>query len=347
MASNFCRNCGFRLTPGKSFCGNCGTMVSTAVPAQAPVQSAPAPAVPAAPAAEPAPVQPEVSAPAAEPIVPEKPQPMQTVVTYHPEETVTKELPAEAVRQLAEVQETPAETALQVNEAAAVPVVPVVPASPVPATVPVAVPAPAPAPAAPAAPAVPQKKKHTGLIVGLICGAVALVLIAGILIVLFSGVISKANDARTGRTVLDRIEVMDEVSSGKNYTVYDKDFEKKIEEIRWWDYDGAMKSQGVYYHDAKKIAFSIKVNEKTDEKLYYAFFYSKDDDFTAGDLDKAEASDMITPSYYKDGSAYYNIECGKSLKPGHYCVIVSKDRTFNKPYAVAYARILDEMSKAE
>ena len=325
MASNFCRNCGFRLTPGKTFCGNCGTMVSTAVPAQAPVQSAPAPAVPAAPVAE--------------PVVPEKPQPMQTVVTYHPEETVTKELPTEAVRQLAEVQETPAETALQVNEAAAVPVVPAVPASPVPA--------PAPAPAAPAAPAVPQKKKHTGLIVGLICGAVALVLIAGILIVLFSGVISKANDARTGRTVLDRIEVMDEVSSGKNYTVYDKDFEKKIEEIRWWDYDGAMKSQGVYYHDAKKIAFSIKVNEKTDEKLYYAFFYSKDDDFTAGDLDKAEASDMITPSYYKDGSAYYNIECGKSLKPGHYCVIVSKDRTFNKPYAVAYARILDEMSKAE
>ena len=123
--------------------------------------------------------------------------------------------------------------------------------------------------------------------------------------------------------------------------------EKKIEEIRWWDYDGNMKSQGVYYMDAKKLAFSIKVDEKTTDKLYYAFYYSKDENFTTSDLGEAEKSDNITPSYYKDGTAYYNIECEKNLKPGHYCVIVSSDKSFSKPYAVAYAKILDEKNNAD
>lgn len=379
MASNFCRNCGSRLTPGKAFCGNCGTMVSTPVPVQAPVAAPfyavpaapvmqapampvqPAPAVPvppavpvaepvvtaapavvpAAPVTEPAPVQPEASAPAAETVVPEAPQPMQTVVTYHPEESVTEQLPAEAVRPLPAAVEAPAGTALQVSEPAPAPAVPEVQPAPFAPVAPAA-------PAAPAAaPAAPKKKKHTGLIVGLICGGVALILIICIVAAQIFKYVGKANDARLGRTVLDRIEVMEEVSSGKNYTVYDKDFDKKIEEIRWWDYDGAMKNQGTYYNDVKKIAFSIKVGEKTSDKLYYAFYYSKDENFTAEDLAKAEKSDTITPSYYKDGTAYYNIECEKSLKPGHYCVIVSKDKNFSKPYAVAYAKILDETSKAE
>ena len=398
MASNFCRNCGFRLTPGKSFCANCGTMVSTPVPVQAPAPAAPvyavpaapvpqymqvpaaypvAPAVPvtapvAAPVAAPAPAQAvpaaepvvtaapapapvvsetpaaeaEASAPASEPSVPVTPQPMQTVVTYHPEESVTEQLPSEAVRPLPAVSDAPAEEALAVSEAVSAPAVPAAPAA-----------APAPfAPASPAAPvemprapspSAPKKKSHAGLVVGLICGAVALILVGSLLVMLFSKYIGRANDARLGRTVLDRIEVMDEVSSGKNYTVYDKNFEKKIEEIRWWDYDGAMKSQGVYYQDVKKVAFSIKVDEKTTDKLYYAFYYSKDENFTRDDLEKAEKSETISPSYYKDGNAYYNIECDKSLKPGHYCVIVSKDKSFNKPYVVAYAKVLDEKSKAE
>ena len=355
MASNFCRNCGFRLAPGKAFCGNCGTMVTTAVPVQAPVATpAPAvpaaepvvaapvaaPVVPAAPAAEPAPVQAEVSAPAAEPVVSENPQPMQTVVTYHPEESVTEQLPADVIRPLPAVPDAPVETALQPAGITTVPVVSAEPAVPAAPAAPVT-------PAAPAAPAAPQKKKHTGLVIGLICGGVALILVVVLLVSLFSKYIGRAKDASMGRTVLDRIEVMDEVASGKNYTVYDKNFEKKIEEIRWWDYDGAMKNQGVYYQDAKKIAFSIKVDEKENEKIYYAFYYSKDENFTADDLSKAETSDTITPSYYKDGTAYYNIECGKSLKPGHYCVIISKDKLFNKPYAVAYAKVLDEMNKAD
>lgn len=355
MASNFCRNCGYRLTPGKAFCSNCGTMVNREVPEQAPVAAEPAPAVPV-PAAEPvvpaaatsetAPARTEASVPAAEPAASEKPQPMQTVVTYHPEESVTEQLPSEAVRPLPAVPEAPAETALQENNIAAVPAVPAVPAAPVAPAIPAAPAAPQ-APAAPVTPAAPQKKKHTGLIVGLICGGVALLLIIGLFVISFTKYIGKANDAKSGRTVLDRIEVMDEVASGKNYTIYDKNFEKKIEEIRWWDYDGKMKNQGVYYQGVKKIAFSIKVDEKVDEKLYYAFYYSKDENFTTSDLSKAEKSDTITPSYYKNGTAYYNIECEKSLKPGHYCVIVSKDKSFSKPYVVAYAKILDEVSKAD
>lgn len=379
MASNFCRNCGFRITPGKTFCGNCGTRISSTVPVQSPVAAAPvyavpaAPVVPVAPAApvmqapvivpaapaapeQPAPAVPvapavpaehvvsaqpvaEASAPAAEPVMPEAPQPMQTVVTYHPEESVTKQLPVDALRPLPTVPEAPVESALQAADIATVPTVSAAPAAPV---------APAPAaPAASAAPAAPQKKKHTGLIIGLICGGVAVILIVVLLVAQLAKFVGKANDAKNGRTVLDRIEVMEEVASGKNYTVYDKNFEKKIEEIRWWDYDGNMKSQGVYYLDAKKLAFSIKVDEKTTDKLYYAFYYSKDENFTTSDLGEAEKSDNITPSYYKDGTAYYNIECEKNLKPGHYCVIVSSDKSFSKPYAVAYAKILDEKNNAD
>lgn len=318
MASNFCRNCGFRLTPGKSFCANCGTMVVTPVPVQAPVVAAPvAPAVevPAAPAeAKPvaAPAEtavtvapaPENAAPAAEPEVEVKPQPMQTVVTYHPEESVTEQLPSDALRPLPAAPEASA------------------------------------ASAAPAAPGAPKKKKHTGLVIGLICGGVALLVVIGFAVFGITKYIGSANDAKSGRTVLDRIEVMEEVSSGKNYTIYDKAFDKKIESVRWWDYDGTMKSQGVYNSSTKTLAFSVKVDDKTSEKLYFAFYYSKDNDFDSGDLKDPEVSATISPSYYKDGTAYYNIECDKSVKPGYYCVIVSKDKTFSKPYAVAYAKVV-------
>ena len=358
MASNFCRNCGFRLTPGKSFCANCGTMVVTPVPVQAPVVAAPvAPAVevPAAPAAAKpvaAPAEtavtvapaPENAAPAAVPEVEVKPQPMQTVVTYHPEESVTEQLPSDVLRPLPAVPEAPAESALQVSEANPAAIVP---AEPVNAPVPAAQPAFAPAApeasaasAAPAAPGAPKKKKHTGLVIGLICGGVALLVVIGFAVLGITKYIGSANDAKSGRTVLDRIEVMEEVSSGKNYTIYDKAFDKKIESVRWWDYDGTMKSQGVYNSSTKTLAFSVKVDDKTSEKLYFAFYYSKDNNFDSGDLKDPEVSATISPSYYKDGTAYYNIECDKSVKPGYYCVIVSKDKTFSKPYAVAYAKVV-------
>ena len=355
MASNFCRNCGFRLTPGKSFCANCGTMVASPVPVQDPVTVAPVIAAPAAPAV-PAPAVPEVQAPAAapeaavpatpaaEPAVEVKPQPMQTVVTYHPEESVTEQLPSDALRPLPAVPEAPAESALQVSEAAPVAVVPAEPAAaPVPTAQPAFAPAAPAAPSASAAPAVseaPKKKKHTGLVVGLICGGVALIAIIGLAVLGITKYMGRANDAKSGRTVLDRIEVMEEVSSGKNYTIYDKAFDKKIESVRWWDYDGTMKSQGVYNSSTKTLAFSVKVDDKTSDKLYFAFYYSKDNNFDSDDLKDPEVSATITPSYYKDGTAYYNIECDKSVKPGYYCVIVSNDKTFSKPYAVAYARVI-------
>ena len=328
MASNFCRNCGARLTPGKSFCGQCGTMVirSEQVPVQEPVAApvaAPVPVTVGGPVPEAAPA----AVPAAEPAAP---QPMQTVVTYHPDVSVTEQLPPEAVAQV------PAAAAVPTVVPAAEPVqtMAVIPAAQVPAAA-------EPAPVMPAAE--PKKKKHTGLIIGLICGGAAVVAFIVVLVILFAGYAGRTSGSGNS-TVLDRIETMEEVASGKNYTIYDKGFEKNVESARWWDYDGTMKSQGVYYNNTKTIAFSVKVDEKTTEKLYYAFYYSKDNDFDKNDLEDAETSDTIGPSYYKDGNAYYNIECGKDLKPGYYCVIVSKDKSFAKPYIVAYAKVLDVRS---
>ena len=310
MASNFCRNCGARLTPGKSFCGQCGTMVirSEQVPVQEPVAApvaAPVPVTVGGPVPEAAPA----AVPAAEPAAP---QPMQTVVTYHPDVSVTEQLPPEAVAQF------PAAAAVPAAVPAAEPVqaMAVIPAAQVPAVA-------EPAPVMPAAE--PKKKKHTGLIIGLICGGAAVVAFIVVLVILFAGYAGRTSGSGNS-TVLDRIETMEEVASGKNYTIYDKGFEKNVESARWWDYDGTMKSQGVYYNNTKTIAFSVKVDEKTT------------------DLEDAEISDTIGPSYYKDGNAYYNIECGKDLKPGYYCVIVSKDKSFAKPYIVAYAKVLDVRS---
>ena len=381
MASNFCRNCGFRLTEGKSFCGNCGTMVirrdpaaaAPAQPAPAPVQAAPAAAAPviaAAPSPAPAeavPAEPVITpepeaapapavtvAPEAEIISP-MPQPMQTVVTYHPDEVTKVELPEQALRPVAEA--VPAEEPVEVIEAfpivpaaqeqsvpsALAVAAPVVPAVPEAAPVAPAMPAAPVAPAAPVPAAAPKKKSHVGLIIGLVCGGIVLVgLLCFGMIMMFAEDLIGNNGSGT---VLDRIETMEEASSGKNYTIYNKSFDRKIESVKWWDYDGTMKSQGVYYMNTKTLAFSIQVEENTSEKLYYAFYYSKDDNFTKNDLKEAEYSDYISPSYYKDGNTYYNIECEKSLKPGHYCVIVSKDKNFKKPYAVAYAKILDQNSE--
>ena len=246
---------------------------------------------------------------------------MQTVVTYHPEEPVQADIPAEALNQ-APVTETS-----------------IVPSVPAAQTEPDASPAPAAAATAPS-----PKKSNTGLIVGLVCGGVVFITLLGIgLFFMFGGDLFKGSSKDPG-TVLDRIEVLNEVASGKNYTVYNEKFSEKIRTAKWWDYDGTMKSQGVYYSDLKTLAFSIEVYEKTNEKVYYAYFYSKDDDFDKKELSSPQYSEQIIPSYYKDGTAYYNVECKKSLKPGYYCVIVSKDKDFKTPYVVAYARVLEEKS---
>lgn len=370
MASNFCRNCGSRLTPGKSFCGHCGTMVIRPEPApvqaQAPVAApipaapaSPAPAEPAAPVtaapvAEPVPAEPAttvqeapaVEAPAAEPVSPAMPQPMQTVVTYHPETSVTEQLPPEAVIPAPVVEVIPAEEPVEAPAAqeiasALVPAAPVVPAEPA-EPVPEAIPA-APVQTAPA-PSAPKKKSHAGLIIGLVCGGVVFLALLGVgFFFMFSDVISDMPGRSSGSgTFLDRIETMEEVSSGVGYTVYDKGFEKKIESARWWDYDGTLRNQGVYFANTKTLAFSVKVDEQTDEKLYYAYYYSKDNDFDKEDLKDPVCSSTITPTYYKDGSAYYNVECKKSVKTGYYCVVISKDSSFRKPYVVAYAKVLSE-----
>ena len=324
MASNFCRNCGSRLTEGKPFCGNCGTRVIVR------------------------------DAVTVKPESPAMPQPLQTLVTYHPENPVpAEELPAQALQPVAEVPAVPAAPAEEHVQAAEIVPAQTVPAAPVPVPAIEVQPAPAapvPVPAvevqaAPAVPAEPRKKKsHAGLMIGLVAGiAFVICFVAFGLYFIFNGISRVPSGSGT---ILDRIETMEEVSTGKNYTVYDKAFEKKIESAKWWDYDGTMKSQGVYYSNTKTLAFSIKVDEKTTDKLYFAYYYSKDNDF-----DKEELKDPICgittgPSYYKDGNAYYNIECEKSVKPGYYCVIVSKDKSFKNPYAVAYARVLDEEPEA-
>ncbi len=353
MASNFCRNCGFKLTEGKSFCGNCGTKVIRRDAAVAPAP-APAPAPVAEPVPAPAPVAEPVPAPEAAPEAPAMPQPLQTVVTYHPEEPIQADIPAEALNQSPVIEANPvaepevvqaevissvpavAETSNMPAPVTTAPVVPAVPAVQ-------AEPAPSPAPSV-TAPAPAPKKSHTGLIVGLVCGGVVFITLLGIgLFFMFGGDLFKGTSKGSG-TVLDRIEVMQEVASGKNYTVYNEKFSEKIRTARWWDYDGKMKSQGVYYSDLKTLAFSIEVYENTTEKVYYAYYYSEDDNFDAKELSSPKYSEQTIPSYYKDGTAYYNVECKKSLKPGYYCVIVSKDKNFNSPYVVAYARVLEEKS---
>ena len=337
MASNFCRNCGFKLTEGKSFCGNCGTKVIRRDAAITPaVEAEPVPAAEAVP-------EPEAVSEA-----PAMPVPMQTVVTYHPEEPIQADIPAEALNQAPAVEAAPAAEPAEVIEAEVISSVPAVQETnnmPVPATGTAIVPSVPAAQAEPAVtPAPSPKKSHTGLIVGLVCGGVVFITLLGIgLFFMFGGDLFKGSSKGSG-TVLDRIEVLNEVASGKNYTVYDEKFSEKIRTCKWWDYDGTMKSQGVYYSDLKTLAFSIEVYEKTSEKVYYTYFYSKDDDFDEKELSSPKYSEQTAPSYYKDGTAYYNVECKKSLKPGYYCVIVSKDKDFKSPYVVAYARVLEEKS---
>ena len=218
------------------------------------------------------------------------------------------------------------------------PAAPVAEAAPAPAAV---EPAPFEAPSGPLQPVTDvtpaaeeaPKKKGKGGLIAIICAAGA-VLVALIVI----GIVVVANLVMGG-TIIERIEKMDKVDSGKKYTIYDEDFNDYIIEARWWDYDGTMDKPGVYSTDAETLGFSIEVNEDAEDEIYYAYYYSKDKEFDAKDLEKPIFSDTIAPEEYGDGAAYYNVDCSKKITKGYYVVIVAADESFKKPYVVAYAEV--------
>ena len=142
-------------------------------------------------------------------------------------------------------------------------------------------------------------------------------------------------------TFLEEIESGKAVGSGKNYSIYDEDFNKHIIEARWWDYDNTMEKPGVYSKGTETLAFSVEVDESLkDTEIYYAFFYSKDDDFDKSDFRNTTYEAYITPTDYDHGKYYFDVEYYSSdLKEGYYVVVMASDHSFKKPYAVAYAEL--------
>lgn len=328
--AKFCTNCGSAVKDTAAFCANCGAKLNIAAapaPEAAPVAEPVAEAAPVAePVAEAAPVAEPVAEPAAE---------AAPVAEPVAEPAVEAASVAEPVAEAAPVAEPVAPAPVE-----AAPVAAPVAAAPV-APAPVAEPAPFEAPsgpldasaATPATEAAPKKKGgKTGLIILFIAiGVVALALIGiGVAVVLGGGF---------GGTVLDRIEKMDKVDSGKKYTIYDEDFNDYIEEARWWDYDGTMDKEGTYNTDTDTLAFSIEVNEDAEDEVYYAYYYSKDKEFDKDELSKPIFEDTIAPEEYGDGTAFYNVDCSKKITKGYYVVIVAADDSFKKPYVVAYAEV--------
>jgi len=325
--AKFCPNCGNQVRDTAAFCAKCGSRLTPSVPeaeaapapAPVPVETAPVEAAPAEPvnapveavpvAAEPV-AEVTAPAPAAEPVVEAVPEAAVPVA-----EPVIEPVP---VAPVAEPAATP------VAEAVAAPVVE-----------PVAFEAPS-GPLETAAPAsaeeAPKKKSKVGLIILFAAiGAVALALIGvGVALVLNGGF---------GGTFIERIEKMDEVDSGKKYTIYNEDFNDYIEEARWWDYDGEMTKPGVYSTDVETLGFSVKVDEEAEDEIYYAYYYSKDKEFDKEDLEKPIYSDTISPVEYGDGSAYYNIDCSKKITKGYYVVVVAADESLKDPYILAYADV--------
>lgn len=351
--------------------------VAEAVPVVEPeVPAAVAPAVEAAVEAAPVEAAPVAEAvaetvPAAEPEVPAAVAPaVEAAVEAAPVEAAPV---AEAVAEAAPVAEpavaaaiAPAVEAAPV-EAAPVEAAPVAPAYEAPAAAPAPAPAPAeayaPAPAeAPAsaeAPApipfnppsgpiktpepvaeeAPQKKKKTGLIIGIICaGVVALALIgAGVFFVINGGF-------SFGGTIIDRFEKLEVVESDKkqSYTCYNEDFNDYIEEARWWDYDHTMDKPGVYSAKGTKVlAFSIEVDKAAKgNEVYYAFYYSEDKEFDKSDLKEPVYEAITTPTKYDDGVYFYDIEYeAKKMQKGYYVVVMAADENCKEPYAIAYAQV--------
>ncbi len=138
---------------------------------------------------------------------------------------------------------------------------------------------------------------------------------------------------------LDVIKSMKTVLTGENYRIYNGEFCDSILNARWWDYEDTMSKPGVYNETTKTLAFSIQVKPETEAAVYYAYYYSKDDDFDLEDMTEPIFSAEITPEKYNDGSAYYNVDCGKEIKKGYYAVVIAKDSSIAEPYALAFAEV--------
>ena len=138
---------------------------------------------------------------------------------------------------------------------------------------------------------------------------------------------------------LDVIKSMKTVLTGENYRIYNGEFCDSIVNARWWDYEDTMSKPGVYTETTRTLAFSIQVKPETEAAVYYAYYYSKDDDFDLEDMKEPIFSAEITPEKYNDGSAYYNVDCGKEIKKGYYAVVIAKDSSISEPYALAFAEV--------
>ena len=183
-------------------------------------------------------------------------------------------------------------------------------------------------------------------------GISALILMIPVLSIAGNGSLSRNNSTRDTTTTISTdttfddgtvnlygIEEMDVVAKGKKYTIYDEDFNDYIIEARWWDYDDTMGREGVYNTDTDTLAFSIEVNKDAEDKIYYAYYYSKDKEFDQDDLSEPIYSTTASPEKYNDGTAYYNVDCSKKIIEGYYVVIVASDKSFETPYIVAYAEV--------
>ena len=138
---------------------------------------------------------------------------------------------------------------------------------------------------------------------------------------------------------LDAIGSMKAFATGDKYTVYNAEFHENMVEAKWWDYESTMTSPGVYDENTTTLAFSIEIKPGTTASVYYAYYYSEDEDFGFEDMAAPIFSDDITPEEYNNGKAYYNVDCGKGIKKGYYAVVVAKDSTLTEPYVVAYAEV--------
>ncbi len=145
--------------------------------------------------------------------------------------------------------------------------------------------------------------------------------------------------AYSGGFDLQAIESLNAVNYGDQFVVYNARFNSNISEARWWDYDDTMDSPGVYNNNTKTLAFSIMLEEETDDEIYYAYYYSADPNFDSEDLNKPLYQATIGTVTYRDGTTYYNIDFTSGSREGYYVVVIASDASIAEPYIVAYARI--------
>jgi len=135
-----------------------------------------------------------------------------------------------------------------------------------------------------------------------------------------------------------------DVGASGMFEFQDSDFEAKAIEAGWWDYEGTMVDDGVFASDTATIAFSIKVDPSETEEVYYAYYYSEDDDMTEEDMATPAYEATIAPTVYPNGDTYYDIDyTPSSMVPGYYLLIVT-DANQETAYVFAACRVLDVTS---